>query len=489
MNQLPFRSPLTERQAGILLHPTSLPGPCANGNLGMESYHFVDFLVSAGIKVWQMLPIGPTHGDGSPYQCRSAFAGNPELISTQLLIDWGMVHGATDPNGDQNHFIQAAWEHFQTSKDVLLHNEYQHFLNAQSSWLNDYARYSVIKDMQKGKAWTDWPQALRDHDPDAIDAIEAIEGHALDMVRFEQFLFFRQWHALKRYANYKGIKLFGDIPLFISHDSADVWAKRPYFLLNRQGYPSVVAGVPPDYYSATGQRWGNPHYDWECMGADGFTWWKERVRFQLTVFDLIRIDHFRGFDACWEIPANEETAVNGRWVKVPGKALFDSLSKDIHPLPIIAEDLGVITPEVEALRDRYALPGMKILQFAFGGDAHNPYLPHNHIRNCVVYTGTHDNDTTAGWLRYQSPDVMHHLYEYFGHPTENMSWLLLRETFRSVAMLSIVPFQDVLALGSEARMNTPGTIAGNWQWRFSWPQVDEGLAGRLHRLMTSYGRC
>lgn len=490
MNELvSATSPLQERKAGVLLHPTSLPGRFDNGDLGPEAYHFIDFLHSAGVKVWQILPLGPTHGDRSPYQCISAYAGNCSLISVEQLQDVGLLTAEElAEDAKKSALMELAWKRFQEGVNRDLVTEWKHFMQREAYWLDDFVLYIAIRKLQGGISWAEWPAELRDRDPDALEAIISAAGKHLDRLRFEQFLFARQWFELKNYANERGISIFGDMPIFVSHDSSDVWAHREAFLLDENGMPTVVAGVPPDYFSATGQRWGNPHYDWERMREDGFEWWKERLRFQLHMFDLVRIDHFRGFEACWEIPANEETAINGHWVKVPGKELFDILHNEFEPLPIVAEDLGIITPEVEALRDEFSLPGMKILHFAFSDNAENPYLPHNHVRNSVVYTGTHDNDTTLGWLAGVDEQTRNYLYQYIGHQCEGMPWALVRLAISSTARLAVIPMQDLLELDARARMNTPGTIKGNWSWRFSWDDVDDNVHVKLHHLIQLYGR-
>lgn len=492
MEQPKAHTPLQQRQAGILLHPTSLPGPWRCGDLGAEAYHFVDFLAAAGQRLWQVLPLGPTHDDLSPYQSPSAHAGNPELISIEALCAAGWLEGEVIPattNHAKRELIIRAWNTFNARADSSARDELQHFVAEEAHWLHDYALFRVLKQIHHEKAWNEWPVPLRDRDSAALQKIENTHGDALAVVRFEQFVFFRQWYALKRYANERGISIFGDMPIFVAHDSADVWAQRDCFDLDESGHPLMVAGVPPDYFSATGQRWGNPHYDWEWMEADGFRWWLQRIEGQLRMFDLVRIDHFRGFDAYWEIPAHEETAINGRWVKAPGDALFAVLRQRFDPLPVVAEDLGIITAEVEELRRKYALPGMKILQFAFDGGAANPYLPHNHRRNSVVYTGTHDNDTTVGWYQSLNDNVRRSVADYLGEPAEPMPWPLVRAAYASVAKLAMVPLQDVLALDGEHRMNTPGTTEGNWRWRFNWHMVAPDLSQRLRHLAELYGRC
>jgi len=491
MGKVPEHSPLKDRRAGILLHPTSLPGPWECGDLGPAAFRFVDWLAECGQKVWQILPIGPTHSDRSPYQSLSVHAGDPQLISIDQLSAWGWVDASAIRQRDlaaKYTLIAAARRWFDQHADTALRAEYDRFLADSGYWLEDYALFRALRTEQQDRGWTDWPAPLRDREPEALSqAAERLAG-SLDIIRFQQFLFFRQWHMLKAYANGKGIQIFGDMPIFVAHDSADVWACPECFLLDDNGQPSVVAGVPPDYFSETGQRWGNPHYDWGYMERNGFQWWQQRMQTQLSLFDLVRIDHFRGFEAYWEVPANEETAMNGRWVEAPGDALFARLRQQFDPLPVVAEDLGIITAEVEALRDKYALPGMKVLQFAFDGGPDNPYLPHRHETNSVVYTGTHDNDTSVGWFDGLDEQRRAHVLEYLGNPGEPMPWPLIRAAYASVARLAVVPLQDILALGSEHRMNTPGTTQGNWTWRFEWDLVPEGLGERLRHMVHMYGR-
>lgn len=490
---LPTSSPFAQRRAGILLHPTSLPGDFGAGQLGTEAFRFIDFLVAAGIRVWQMLPLGPTHADYSPYQCTSVHAGNPRLISLQRLAEWGWLDAPAsgqDPCTDtwRAGQLQVAHAGFLRKASDYERAEFGDFKERQSSWLNDFTLYEALRAEQHNRGWSDWPPALRDRHAEALSEARGRLAAQCEQSAFNQFVFFKQWHALRDYANERGVWLFGDVPIFVAYDSADVWAHRDYFRLDAEGRLEVVAGVPPDYFSATGQRWGNPHYRWERIEQDGFRWWIERMRTQRELFDLIRIDHFRGFEAFWEIAASAETAIDGHWVKAPGEQLFQALRNSLHELPLVAEDLGVITPEVDALRLRFGLPGMKILQFAFGGQADNPYLPHHHEALSVAYTGTHDNDTTLGWYQGLDDHTRAHLHEYLGHPGEPMPWALIRTAFASVATLAVIPMQDALGLDGAHRMNTPGVAEDNWRWRFNWPQLPEDLAGRLRRLVELYGR-
>ena len=476
---------LDRRRAGVLLHPTSLP----SGEIGADAYHFVDFLVASGVSVWQVLPLGPTHEDHSPYQCMSTHAGSEEFISISLLEEWGWLPALPDaPRTDRAASLRAAHAAF-AQAPANVHGDYQLFQAAHGHWLNDYALYQALRTQHKNAAWWQWPAPIRDRTAKALAQARKQLAEHIEQARFEQFLFFRQWAALKNYANTRGVLLFGDLPIFVAQDSAEVWAQREYFAIDDRGQALTVAGVPPDYFSETGQRWGNPHYRWDRMQSDGFSWWVARLRTQLELYDLLRIDHFRGLEAYWEIPAEEQTAINGRWVRAPGEELFEALHQHFDPLPLIAEDLGVITPEVDALRRKYGLPGMKILQFAFDGGADNPYLPHHHVRNSVVYTGTHDNDTTLGWFGALSAEQRENVIKYLGAAAEPpMPWPLIRAALASVARLAIVPMQDVLALSAEHRMNMPGTTKGNWSWRFEWTQLPEGLAGRVREMARMYGR-
>ncbi|MGE5241629.1 MAG: 4-alpha-glucanotransferase [Bacteroidota bacterium] len=483
---------LDQRRAGVLLHPTSLPGG-VSGDLGAEAFRFVDFLAQSGFSVWQMLPLGPTHHDGSPYHSQSLHAGNPMLISLERLVERGWLEADAAPTarrGASFHLARLgqAYEQFTQRAPETDQQAFEAFVNAEAYWLQDYALYRALRHEFAGQAWYEWPAPLRDRDPEALAAARIRFMDEIVRVCFEQFAFARQWTELREHAAARGVRLFGDVPIFVAHDSVDVWIHREYFLLDAEGRPTVVAGVPPDYFSKEGQRWGNPLYRWERMQRDGFRWWIERLTTEFRRFDLLRIDHFRGFEACWEIPAAETTAVNGRWVKVPGAALFDALTAHFGELPLVAEDLGMITPEVNALRVRYGWPGMKILQFAFDSGPDNPYLPHNHDVASVVYTGTHDNDTTVAWFEELSAERQLSVVEYLGYQHEPMPWPLIRAALASVARLAIVPMQDLLGLGRGHRMNAPGTPEGNWSWRFSWEELAPDLADRLRRMMRMYGR-
>jgi len=473
-----------QRRAGVLLHITSLP----SGNLGEDAYRFVDFLQESGVSVWQMLPLGPTHSDGSPYQCLSAHAAEAKLICLDLVkkLPWA---AETELSGDSFLLILVhAYRRFIEYATTHEAAEFSDFCQQQSYWLEDYVLYREIRHQNHTTAWFQWPEELRDREVDALQKVRIERKEALDIRRFGQFLFFQQWQALKDYANERGVSLFGDMPIFVAHDSADVWANPELFTLGKSGEAEMVAGVPPDYFSETGQRWGNPLYRWDKHSEQNFLWWQQRVQTQLHMFDLIRIDHFRGFEACWEIPASCETAMDGEWVKAPGDALFSQLLKSFGELPLVAEDLGIITDEVTALREKYAMPGMKILQFAFGDDATNPYLPHQHTVDSVSYTGTHDNDTTLGWFNELDDDTKSRVYEYLGGSHEEMPWLLIRASLQSVSQLAVIPMQDILSLDGDHRMNVPGTIEGNWSWKFDWGMVSEQCGPRLKKLNELYGR-
>ncbi len=486
---------LDRRRAGILLHITSLPGGFGNGDLGQDAYRFVDFLVSSGISVWQTLPVNPTHSDGSPYQCLSAHAGNPLMINLDWLVERGWLNPQArdrceDASPDyRTHCLGLAYAGF-TQSGAVNSSEYRDFIHRHQAWLGDFSLFMAIRGELGGLGWQDWPAGLRDRQVSALSAARKRLAPRVEQVNFEQFVFFHQWHALRAYANGRGVLLFGDIPIFVAGDSADVWARQADFDLTPEGQPRVVAGVPPDYFSSTGQRWGNPHYRWDRMQANGFEWWLERFRGQLSLYDWVRIDHFRGFEAFWEIPAESATAMEGHWVKAPGEALLSTLFNSVESgrLPLIAENLGIITPEVEDLRERFNIPGMLILQFAFDGGPDNPYLPHNHTPNNVVYTGTHDNDTTVSWFEEQSPEQRMHVYRYLGNPAARMPDALIQSALASVAKLAILPMQDLLALGKGHRMNTPGTTEGNWRWRFSWDQIAESSTSQLAESIRLYGR-
>ena len=501
------------RASGILLHPTSLPGPFGIGDLGPEAYAFADFLVASGQSLWQVLPLGPTGYGDSPYQCYSAFAGNTLLISPEQLTAEGLLDGsdsiAISLNAERVEFgrvhevkealLRKAYERYKRTTDTNLRSAFETFAQRYADWLEDYALFRALKDAHNGVAWNEWEPALVRRTPAALTRAREELQEQVEAQMFYQFLFFRQWFALKLYCNERGIKLVGDLPIFVAHDSADVWTNPDQFKLDKNGTPVVVAGVPPDYFSTTGQLWGNPLYNWDRMLEDGFKWWIKRVEATLNVVDIVRVDHFRGFAASWEIPGGDKTAERGRWVESPGRELFTAIRKALGRLPIIAEDLGVITPDVVALRDEFGFPGMRILQFAFGSDSRNIDLPHNYAPNVAAYTGTHDNDTTVGWFRSvagegstrtakQIERERNFCMNYLNTDGKDIHWDFIRALFATVANTAIVPLQDVLGLGTEARMNLPNSIEGNWSWRFMPNVLTDEIAARLKTLTELYGR-
>jgi 4-alpha-glucanotransferase len=492
----------SRRSAGILLHPTSLPGPFGMGDLGSSAFAWVDALVQAKQTWWQILPLGPTSFGNSPYQAFSAFAGNPYLVSPQALIEDGLLDARDVPAitfpadhveyGPVIEFKDAlfavAWDKFQHGRALSMRPDFDRFVADEAHWLDDYALFMALKDGHQGRAWQEWTEPARQRQADFIVKAKADLAKSVGLHQFRQFLFFRQWRRLKAHANEHGVKIIGDIPIFVSGDSADVWANPHLFALDRDRRPKVVAGVPPDYFSATGQLWGNPHYDWQTLEQSGFAWWIERFRATFKMVDVVRLDHFRGFEAYWEIPAGSLNAIKGRWVKAPGTALLETVRRAFGGLPIIAEDLGVITPEVDAMRRQFDLPGMRILQFAFSDDATNRFLPHNYDAHTVVYTGTHDNDTTWGWFRSLGEKERDHVRRYLARDGSDIAWDLIRLAWSSVAHFAVAPLQDVLNLGTEARMNFPGKPQGNWAWRFQANQLNPWILGRLAEMTQLYGR-
>lgn len=486
---------LDKRRAGVLLHISSLPGRGECGDLGREAFNFVNFLHDIGATVWQTLPLGMTHGDGSPYQCLSAHAGNPSLINIQWLADKGWLQAAdrcgdchTNSEHTKSCLVTKAFYGFQALADAVQQHDFKQFCLDKADWLDDFALFVALRNVFGHKSWNQWPEALRQREPKALSESRQLLKAVIDTIKFEQYVFFRQWHELKDYAAKHGVLMFGDIPIFVSYDSADVWANRAVFKLNDLGEMDTVAGVPPDYFSENGQRWGNPHYDWDYLQKTGFKWWLDRIKTQYEMFDILRIDHFRGLEAAWEIPANEDTAINGCWVQAPGAELLTAIQQQFASLSLVAEDLGIITAEVEALRDDFDLPGMKILQFAFGDDSRNPYLPCNYRQNSVVYTGTHDNDTTLGWFDGLNDGERQRIYDYLGWSSLPMPSALIHAALGSVANLAVIPMQDILKLGSSDRMNTPGTTEGNWRWRFDWSQLSDDKAGHFAHLVRLFGR-
>ncbi|HEV3236603.1 MAG TPA: 4-alpha-glucanotransferase [Gemmataceae bacterium] len=493
----------SQRSAGVLLHPTSLPSPFGMGDLGPSAFAWVDALGRARQKWWQILPLGPTGYGDSPYQSFSAFAGNPYLISPELLVRDGLLQQAdlagteafpvvTIDYGKAIKFkvgmLKHAWERFQKGAAAHLRPAFDRFQIQEAGWLDDYAAFMAIKVAHGGRSWLEWPADLVLRKPEAIKQARLDLKNDIELIKFGQFLFFRQWCDVKQHAAAKGIRLIGDIPIFVSSDSADVWSNPELFQLDQHRRPTVVAGVPPDYFSATGQLWGNPLYDWAKLEETNFRWWVERLRATLNLVDLIRLDHFRGFEAYWEIPAGKPTAESGRWVKAPGDKLITTLRNELGHLPLLAEDLGVITPEVEVLREQFGLPGMRILQFAFGGAPEDRFLPHNYEQNTVVYTGTHDNDTTHGWYAGLSEKERGFLHRYLFEGDRDIAWDMIRLAWSSVANYALTPLQDILSLGSQARMNFPGRAAGNWCWRYTPEMLAPNLLDRLGELTTIYSR-
>jgi 4-alpha-glucanotransferase len=483
----------TQRRSGVLLHPSSLPDGEQRGVLGDEAVRFLDFLAVAGFGTWQMLPVNAIeHHCGSPYQATSVHAGNVRFICLKDLVSRGWLDEVSYErrrNLPIIDCISAARQCFLRAASEGDRRDYQDFLNRHDDWLEDYALYAVIKDVEEQRPWWLWPATLARGESSALEEFGALHRGAIEDYRFEQYLFFRQWENLRRKARERNILLFGDMPLFVAHDSVDVWANQRCFQLDEYGQPTVVAGVPPDYFSATGQRWGNPIYNWECMRADGFRWWLSRLRTHLEHFDIVRLDHFRGIASYWEIPAHCPTAVGGRWVDAPGRELLAAMAREFGDLPLVAEDLGTASPEMLKLRDDFELPGMMVLQFAFDSDAKNPYLPHNHVRNSVVYTGTHDNNTSLGWFYGLNEERQKRVLEYLFYPQDVMPWPLLQAALGSVAHTAILPMQDLLGLDGSHRMNTPGTTVNNWLWKFDWEWISPDLVGRLKHLNRLYGRC
>ncbi|MDX2240607.1 MAG: 4-alpha-glucanotransferase [Leptolyngbyaceae cyanobacterium bins.302] len=499
-----------QRASGVLLHPTCLPGPHGIGDLGKSAYQFIDFLEHSGQQVWQILPLGPTGYEHSPYIMNfSTFAGNPLLISLETLVSDGWMDAydlvtLTEHNPDKVEFDQViphkmkflrlAFERFQHFSKNDWNTRFEQFRQTQSWWLDDFALFMALLDANGGKTWTQWESAIARREPAALAAQTEALHEQIQFHQFLQFIFFEQWTQLRAYANRKHIKIVGDISIYVCHNSSDVWAAPDLFKLDPQTLePAYIAGVPPDYFSATGQLWGNPVYDWDKMQQTGFDWWIKRFQATLQYVDIVRVDHFRGFEAYWQVPAGEATAINGEWIKAPGEQFFETLRDRLGELPVLAEDLGIITPEVEALRDRFQFPGMKILMFGFSEGAENTHLPHNYVPNCVVYPGTHDNDTAIGWWATATPSEKEMLARYLdaANPDElrEINWVLIRLALASVAKLAILPLQDILSLGHEARMNDPSTNAGNWRWRYrSSELLTSELAQRLLQTTQLYGR-
>ena len=500
----------TPRSAGVLLHITSLPGPHGVGDLGPAAHHFIDWLASAGQRVWQVLPTTPIGPGNSPYQSVSAFAGSPLMVALEPLVEHGWLAPPALPGAgfDGGFDITrvdfervAPWRHAQLHAAALGFFEratpderaaYTAWCAAQADWLDDYTLFMALEAAHGGASWWDWPLPLRTREPQALSAARAEHAAEISRWQFVQWCFDTQWAALKAHANAQGVALMGDLPIFIAQHSADCWARPDLYELDAAFQPTAVAGVPPDAFTAEGQRWGNPLYRWDRMAAEGHAWWVARVRRMLAHADLFRIDHFRGFAGYWEVPAASPTAIDGRWVAGPGKALFDALEAALGRLPIVAEDLGVVTPDVEALLEACGYPGMRVLQFAFGDDARHAFLPHNHVPNTVVYTGTHDNDTLAGWWRSASEAERRFAAAYLGESGEGdepLHWKFIRAASLSVARRAVFPLQDLLGLSSEHRMNTPGLMGGsNWAWRFDWTMVGVQTGRMLARIAAASGR-
>ncbi|MBD2450594.1 4-alpha-glucanotransferase [Nostoc sp. FACHB-152] len=493
------------RSSGILLHPTSFPSRFGIGDLGLEAYKFIDFLRESYQQYWQVLPLGPTGYGNSPYAAYSAMAGNPLIISPEKLQEQGLLTEedfANLPAFDvakvdydkvlpiKLELLKTACKNFQVQATPLQQTEFAGFCDSKAYWLDDYALFMALKDAHEGAAWHTWEPELVKREPETIEQARRQLSAEIFYYKFVQFEFFRQWSQLKTYANMSGIQIIGDIPIYVAQDSSDVWAHSAIFCLDEETRePKLMAGVPPDYFSVTGQLWGNPVYNWEELQKQNFKWWIGRFEAMLDYVDVIRIDHFRGFEAYWAVPKGQETAINGEWLKAPGEELFDAIKEKLGKLPVLAEDLGVITPEVEALRDKYEFPGMKILQFAFGADAGNPFLPFNFSRNFVVYTGTHDNDTTIGWFNKASDYEKQNLQLYLGClSADGIHWDLIRLALSSVANQALIPLQDVLGLPTEARMNFPSVAEGNWEWRYQPEALTKELSDRLKVLTQLYGR-
>jgi 4-alpha-glucanotransferase len=506
--------PALSRRSGILLHVTSLPGGHGIGDLGSSAHDFVDFLAESGQKIWQVLPLGPTGYGDSPYQLFSAFAGNPLLIDLNALAEEGLLSSdglanAADLPEDhveysrvidfKQSWLRKAAKTFFADCDKQ-RSSFENFCQNNSHWLDDYALFMACKEIDKNAVWSDWDLGIRQRDPSVLKEWQKKLSCEIEIHQFAQFEFFRQWDQLRAHCQRLGISIMGDIPIYVAHDSADVWAHRELFRLDQQGRPTSVAGVPPDYFSATGQLWGNPLYRWDVSAASGHRWWIERFRASLKLFDLVRLDHFRGFEAYWEVPADASTAQEGKWVKGPGAEFFRTVKAELKQLPLVAENLGVITPEVEALRKEFGFPGMSLLQFAFGNDPQGPsFRPHNYSRELVAYTGGHDNDTTVGWWTSSgigestrsAEDIRKErefARSYLGFEDEPVNWVFIRTVLASVAGIAIIPLQDVLGLGSEARMNLPGTLSGNWKWRCKPNVLTKDVSERLRKLTLLYDR-
>jgi 4-alpha-glucanotransferase len=493
----------TERSSGILLHPTSLPGKYGIGTLGKEAFRFIDFLSKSKQQLWQILPLGPTGFADSPYQCFSSSAGNPLLIDLDTLVREGLLNkkdlNNLEPADEETvdfgsvitnkyPLLKKALDAFKANAGKEHRKDFREFTITNSRWLDDYALFMSLKEHFNQKPWYQWKKPLKMRIETELKPLRRLLGSRIEFHKFIQYLFFRQWITVKDYAHSKNIRIIGDIPLYVALDSVDAWANTEMFQFDKNRNPLAVGGVPPDYFSATGQLWGNPLYRWDVMKKDKYRWWIERIKSNLVLYDIIRIDHFRGFAAYWAVPYGEKTAINGRWIPCPGKELFEQIRKDLGDIPIIAEDLGVITDDVVDLRDSFGLPGMKILQFAFDSGEANDYIPHNFVKNCIAYTGTHDNDTVKGWFEKAKVADRKYVLDYMDSSEKDLCRDFVRLAWASVANTAIVPMQDLLEMGSEARMNLPGTTINNWMWRAKSNAFTAELSQKLAKLTVLYGR-
>jgi 4-alpha-glucanotransferase len=492
-----MKTPLALRSSGVLLHPSSLPGAGYCGDLGADARRFVDFIAGAGLRIWQVLPLGPTHSDLSPYQSFSAHAGNPDLVDLYWLVKHGWLSqdeadmGQANPEAKRHALARASAPFFQLLKrepDSTMAQTWRRFLQETDYWLEDYVRFQAFRDAFAHQPWTTWPAPLRQCASAACEELAGELAGKIIEIRFRQFVFHCQWDELRQYAHEHDLLLFGDVPIYVHLESADVWSHQEFFHLDDKGQPVSVTGVPPDYFSAEGQLWGNPQYNWELMRKTGFDWWLQRFASVGRQFDIVRIDHFRALEAYWDIPATATSAMEGKWVASPGRALLQLVRQQHPDLCLVAENLGSISAEVEALRAEFSLPGMAVLQFAFDGNPANPYLTHNHHRNDIVYTGTHDNNTTLGWFESLSDELRCKICDYFSPSQETMPWMLIDQAMASISNTAIVPWQDFLGLDGQHRMNTPGIPEGNWRWRFSWDQVPENLGERVRQLLATHDR-
>ncbi|SHF29102.1 4-alpha-glucanotransferase [Mariniphaga anaerophila] len=494
---------MVKRNSGVLAHVTSLPGQEGIGTLGKDAFRFIDFLAETGQTFWQILPLGPVGYGNSPYQCYSAFAGNPLLIDLNLLVEEDIL--SRNDLEKRPRFLttrvdflkvekwkypllRKAFENFQKGKNIELQNSYHHFLEEHGWWLHDYALFMAAKVHFKNAHWSNWEHGLKFRESKALQDYSELLSSEIEFRKFVQFLFFKQWFRLKSYAREKEIQILGDMPLYVSGDSVDIWANTDIFVLDEQLKPTCVGGVPPDYFSGTGQLWGNPVFNWERLQERDFDWWLARLHFNVHLFDKVRIDHFRGLESFWSVPAAEKTAINGQWVPANGFQVLEKFKEQVGSLPLIAEDLGLITPEVENLRNAFNLPGMKVLQFAFSSDPTNEHLPHNYLQNFVAYTGTHDNDTTLGWLQALKGDEHKMVKRYLGSDPDAALEKGIEWIWSSAARSAVLPMQDLLQLGTESRLNTPGVATGNWEWRFNWRQLKSTQKKFLLELTEKYNR-